>query len=203
MGSYTPVSASVVRQDQAEKINAIIRKTISALASEGHPYQGVLYIGLMLAEERGGDPVVIEYNARFGDPEAEILLPAMHESGVNVADMLLQAAKGNLSQVNVPELHTAALTVTLASSGYPQNARKGDKIYGLDKQYDHVIVQHAGTKHEGGTWLTKGGRALYVTGLGKDVDEAAAHVYAAIGNQGIHFDGMQYRTDIGWQARTK
>jgi len=95
------------------------------------------------------------------------------------------------------------LTVTLCSTGYPENPRKGDEIKGLDKQYDGVIVQHASTKQENGKFFTSGGRVLYVTGFGNTIDEAAAKVYAAIGENGIHFDGMHYRTDIGHQARTK
>jgi phosphoribosylamine---glycine ligase len=204
MGSYAPVPSTIVSDEQLAKIRSIAEQTIKGMAAEGTPYQGVLYMGLMLAEEHAGDPLVIEYNARFGDPEAEILLPSLSESGVDVADMLLQTAQGNLSKVSMPEkLNTAVLTVALASAGYPQNPRKGDEIFGLDKQYNNVIIQHAGTKREGDTWLTAGGRVLYVTGFGKTVDEAAAHAYAAIGDQGIHFNGMQYRKDIGHQARPK
>jgi phosphoribosylamine---glycine ligase len=203
MGSYAPVPATIVNDQQRAKIHTIAEQTITSMAAEGTPYQGVLYMGLMLAEERGGEPVVIEYNARFGDPEAEILLPCLSESGVDVADMLLHAAQGNLSNVHVPDtLTTAALTVALASAGYPENPRKGDEIFGLGKKYDGVIVQHAGTKQEGDKWLTAGGRVVYITGLGKTVDEAAAKAYAAIGEQGVYFEGMQYRKDIGHQARS-
>jgi phosphoribosylamine--glycine ligase len=203
MGAYAPVPEKIVSSKQLEKIRAITGQTISSIAAEGTPYQGVLYIGLMLAKERGGDPVVIEYNARFGDPEAEILLPLLSESGVDVADMLLQAAKGNLSQVAAaPALSKCVLTVALASAGYPDKPRNGNEIHGLDKQYDNVIVQHAGTRREGDAWLTAGGRVLYVTGFGDSITDAAARAYAAIGPDGIHFEGMHYRSDIGYQART-
>jgi phosphoribosylamine--glycine ligase len=202
MGAYTPVPKGIINDKQLEKIRIITEQTITSAANEGTPYQGALYIGLMLAEERGGDPIVIEYNARFGDPETEILLPILSESGVDVSDMLLQTAKGNLSQVTIPEtLSKSVLTIAIAGAGYPDSPRKGDEIFGLEKEYDSVIIQHAGTKYEEGKWLTAGGRVLYVTGLGGTVDEAAAKAYAAIGVQGIHFDGMQYRTDIGHQAR--
>jgi phosphoribosylamine--glycine ligase len=203
MGAYAPVPEHIVNSKQLDKIRTIAEQTIAGIGQEGTPYQGVLYIGLMLAEERGNDPVVIEYNARFGDPEAEILLPFLSESGVDVADMLLQTAQGNLSQVVMPEtLSTSVLTIALASTGYPDSPRKGDEIHGLEKQYDGVVVQHAGTARDGDKWMTAGGRVLYVTGFGGTIDEAAAKAYAAIGEQGIHFVGMQYRTDIGNQART-
>jgi phosphoribosylamine--glycine ligase len=202
MGAYAPVPSSIVNEKQLEKIRTIAEQTISSIAADGTPYQGVLYIGLMLAEERDGDPVVIEYNARFGDPEAEILLPLLSESGVDVADMLMQVAGGNLSQVTMPEtLSKSVLTVALASAGYPMEPRKGDAIEGLEKQYPGVVVQHAGTKHDGDVWHTAGGRVLYVTGFGNTIDEAAANAYAAIGPEGIHFEGMQFRSDIGHQAR--
>jgi phosphoribosylamine-glycine ligase len=171
------------------------------MANEGTPYQGVLYIGLILAEERGGAPVVIEYNARFGDPEAEVLLPALSESDVDVAHLLLQTARGSLPTIN-PSFTTPVLTVCLAASGYPQAPRKGDLIEGLGNTYENVIIHHAGTKKIDNTVVTNGGRVLYVTGFGPTLDEAAAHAYAAIGENAIHFEGMQYRTDIGYQVRT-
>jgi phosphoribosylamine---glycine ligase len=203
MGAYAPVPKNIVNDEQLEKIRVITEQTITNIAKEGTPYEGVLYIGLMLAKERGNDPVVIEYNARFGDPEAEILLPILSESGVDVANMLLQTARGNLSQVSIPEtLNECVLTVALASAGYPDSPQKGDEIHGLEKRYNGVLVQHAGTKREGDKWFTAGGRVLYVTGFGASIDEAAAKAYAAIGPDGIHFNGMQFRTDIGHQART-
>ncbi len=202
MGSYLPVPATVVGDDVRAKLRAIAQQTVDGMAKDGVPYQGVLYIGIMLAKERGGEPVVIEYNSRFGDPEAQILLLALSQSGIEVADLLMKAAKGELSQVTVPEtLDVAALAIALAAAGYPENAHKGDEIFGLEKSYADVVVQHSGTKYEGGKWFTNGGRVVYVTGFGKTVDEAAAKAYAAIGDQGIHFEKMQYRRDIGHQAR--
>jgi phosphoribosylamine--glycine ligase len=202
MGAYAPVPESIVNHDQADKIRDIATKSITGMKVEGMPYQGVLYIGIMLAEERGGDPVVIEYNVRFGDPETEILLPVLSESGFDVAGMLLQAANGDVSNIQLPVTFTkAALTVCLAAPGYPENPIKGSEILGLDKEYDGAIVHHAGTKLEDGKVLTAGGRVLYVTGFGDTVSEAASHAYAAIGDQGVHFADMQYRRDIGHQAR--
>jgi len=201
MGAYTPLPTSIVNEDQTAQIHAIAAQSIAGMASEGTPYQGVLYIGLMLAQERGDTPVVIEYNARFGDPEAEVLLPALSESGVDVAHLLLQTAQGNLPALTLTS-PTSVLTVCLAASGYPERPRKGDLIEGLEKTYENVIIHHAGTKRTDDAIVTNGGRVLYVTGFGATPDEAAVHAYAAIGKDAIHFEGMQYRTDIGYQART-
>ena len=203
MGAYAPVPDHIADADTLGQIRTIAEQTIRGIAADGTPYQGMLYIGLMLPEERDGSPVVIEYNARFGDPEAQILLPLLHESGVDVAEMLLQAAQGNVAQAGIPEeFDVAALTVALASAGYPQSSHEGDIIYGLDKQYQDVIVQHAGTKHrDDGVWVTAGGRVLYITAFGKNVKKAAKRAYDAIGDDGIYFNGMQYRTDIGHRAR--
>jgi phosphoribosylamine--glycine ligase len=204
MGSYAPVPATVATPDQVKKIEEIARQTIFGMSDDGVPYQGVLYIGLMLAEERGGDPVVIEYNARFGDPEAEILLPALGEAGVDIAEMLLKTAQGDLTGFKLPaSLPKMALTVALATAGYPDDPRKGDTIEGLTKKHKDVIVQHAGTKKDGDKFITSGGRVLYVTGLGETPDAAAKAAYKAIGKKGIYFEGMQYRTDIGHQVRSK
>jgi phosphoribosylamine---glycine ligase len=204
MGAYSPLNKNIANDRQAGAIHDIAERTIKGMADDGTPYQGVLYLGLMLPEERGGDPVVIEYNARFGDPETQVILPALSASGFDVAAMLLAAASGDIAKVNVPEKVTAtALTVCLAASGYPESPRKGDEIFGLEKNYDNVIVHHAGTKREGDKIITSGGRVLYVTGIGTTPDEAAECAYAAIGEHSIHFDDMHYRTDIGHQIRKR
>ncbi|HEV7454366.1 MAG TPA: phosphoribosylamine--glycine ligase [Candidatus Saccharimonadales bacterium] len=202
VGAYSPLPESIVAPGQAQKINDIAQRSIQGMAEEHTPYQGVLYLGLMLAEERGGDPVIIEYNARFGDPETQVVLPVLNEAGVDVADMLLRAARGDISDISVPD-HTgkAVLTVCLSAAGYPENPMKGDEIHGLDAVYEDVIVQQAGTKQDGDKIVTAGGRVLYITGVGDTIDEAAAKAYSAIGKDGIHFKGMQFRTDIGHQAR--
>lgn len=201
MGAYTPLPAHIVSEQQRTQIHTIAEQSIVGMANESTPYQGVLYIGLMLAEEHGDSPVVIEYNARFGDPEAEVLLPALSESGIDVAHLLLQTATGNLPTLH-PSFSASVLTVCLAASGYPESPRKGDLIEGLEKTYENVIIHHAGTKESADGIVTSGGRVLYVTGFGATADEAAAHAYAAIGENAIHFKDMQYRTDIGYQVRT-
>jgi phosphoribosylamine--glycine ligase len=204
MGAYAPVPESIVNYAQQEKIDDIVHKTIAGTLDRGMPYKGVLYIGMMLAEERNGDPVVIEYNVRFGDPETQAVLPLIERAGIDVYDLLRSSAEGHMEPESFEKIHqlgSAALTVCLAAEGYPDSPRKGNSIHGLEQGYPNVIVQHGGTKKDGSRIVTAGGRVLYVTGLGETVDEAAAHAYAAIGEKGIHFDGMQYRTDIGHQAR--
>lgn len=202
MGTYAPVPDTIVQAHQRQKIEDIASKTIAGITAEGISYQGVVFIGLMLAEERDGDPVVIEYNIRFGDPETEVLLPVLSESGLDVAQLITMAAKGGLGDLTLPaQYSTAALSICLAAEGYPEKPRKGEVIHGLEKSYENVIIHYAGTKLDGDRVVTAGGRVLYVTGLGNTIDEAAAHAYAAIGPQAIHFTGMQFRKDIGHQSR--
>jgi phosphoribosylamine--glycine ligase len=202
VGAYSPLPASIVTPGQAQKINDIAKQTIQGMAEEGTPYQGVLYLGLMLAEEHGCDPVIIEYNARFGDPETQVVLPVLAAVGVDVTDLLLRAARGDVSGISMPgTIAKVALTVCLSATGYPENPKKGDEIHGLNATYKDVIIQQAGTAQSGDKIVTAGGRVLYVTGVGNTTDEAAAKAYNAIGESGIHFSGMQYRTDIGHQAR--
>lgn len=205
MGSYAPVPDTIVSNDQMKKIYDIAERSIDGMNKRGIPYQGVLYIGIMLAEETNGDPVVIEYNARFGDPETQVVLPLLEASGSNIYKLLRSAAEGKLDESAIvePKLGRAALSVCLAPKGYPdpKYPKTGDNILGLDENYENVIIHHAGTKLENGQIVTAGGRALYVTGLGENIDDAAANAYRAIGKDGISFADMQYRRDIGHQAR--
>ncbi|MDQ3158661.1 MAG: phosphoribosylamine--glycine ligase [bacterium] len=208
MGAYSPVPESVVNKDQFGKIQEMAEKFMAQMEVEGHPYRGVLYMGLMMAEETDGDPVAIEYNVRFGDPEAQAVLPLLEKAGIDVYQLFKSAAEGELAY-SQSEIDSAianhpqsALTVCLASLGYPASSHKGDTINGLDRSYEDVIIHYAGVqKGEDGTIETGGGRVLYVTGLGETVDDAADRAYAAIGANAIHFEGMQYRKEIGKQAR--
>lgn len=203
VGAYSPLPETIVSADAKDKVHDIATRTIKGMTDEGTPYQGVLFIGLMLAEERGGDPVVIEYNVRFGDPETEVVLSCLSESGCDVPGMLLATAFGQIGKIKLPERITkTTLTVCLTASGYPENPYKGDVIEGLKQTYEGVIIHQAGTRREGSHVVTSGGRALYVTGFGTTADEAAKRAYGAIGNNGIHFAGMHYRHDIGWQVRS-
>jgi phosphoribosylamine--glycine ligase len=201
MGAYSPVSADLLTIRQEEKLHDIALRSIEGMSFDGTPYQGVLYIGIMLAQELGGDPAVIEYNARFGDPEAQVILPVLKRAGADITDLLRSAADGNLRRPMIPaKLGDVALTVILAANGYPIDPIKGDEIYGLDTEFTDVIIQHAGTAKQDGRIVTAGGRVLNITGLGPTHDAAAERAYGALEHVG--FNGMQYRTDIGHQART-
>ncbi len=203
MGAYAQVPESIVSPAQYEKIRDIAKKTVDGMKAEGNPYKGILYIGVMLAEQRGGDPVVIEYNARFGDPETEVVLTILANAGVDVYE-LLKSTDGTLNSSLLDDLNLnqSALTICFASAGYPESSRKGDEILGLDTKFpDGVFVHHAATALVDGKVVTNGGRVLYVTAVADTIDEAAANAYSVIGDNGVHFDGMQYRTDIGKQAR--
>lgn len=202
MGAYAPLPAEMIHSDQEQQIQEIIERSINGMADRGTPYQGVLYVGIMLAEERGGDPVVIEYNVRFGDPETQVVLPVLSQAGVDVFDVLRSSAEGSLSTTVLPaNLGNAALTVCLTAPGYPDNPQKGQPIHGLDSCFPDVIVHHGGTRQAGNQVVTSGGRVLYVTGLGPSIDQAAAHAYRAIGDEShlLGFEGMHYRNDIGGQ----
>ena len=204
MGAYAPVPDSIVSPEQYRKIDEIARKTIDGMKADGEPYKGILYIGIMLAEQRGGDPVVIEYNVRFGDPETEVVLTILENAGVDVYGLLKSTDSViDKSLLDGITLNSSALTICLAAPGYPESPRKGDEILGLDTVLpDGVFFHHAGTKTEGDKVVTNGGRVMYVTGVAPTIDQAATSAYSAIGENGVYFDGMQYRTDIGKQART-
>ena len=204
MGAYAPVPESIVSTVQYEKIRDIAKKTVAGMKTENNEYRGILYIGVMLAQQRGGDPVVIEYNARFGDPETEVVLTILAQAGVDVYELLKSTDnKLNTSLLDGLNINQSALTICFASAGYPESSHKGDEILGLDTKFpDGVFVHHAATALVDGKVVTNGGRVLYVTAVADTIDDAAASAYSVIGEHGVHFDGMQYRTDIGKQART-
>ncbi len=201
MGVYAPLPDWMLSTVQWEKIEHIARQSIEGMVAEGAPYTGVLYIGIMLAEERAGDPIVIEYNVRFGDPEAEVIIPLLEGNGVDIYEMLLTTANGTLAGFALPEkLNAAALTICLAAEAYPDSPLTGKVIEGLNETYRDVTIFHGGTKLEGNAVVSSGGRVLYVTGFGTTLRAASQAANAAIGVGGVHFDGMQYRTDIGYRA---
>jgi phosphoribosylamine--glycine ligase len=204
MGAYSPLPDGYLTEKQLAGIEDIVQKTIEGMEKRGTPYQGTLYLGLMMAEQRAGAPVVIEYNCRFGDPEAQVVLPLMTRNGLDVYDMFYSTARGEAPAMR-PARHLggSALTVTLAAAGYPGKPATGAVIHGLDHTYPNTQIYHGGTKRiNEQTIITNGGRVLYVTGMGRDVDEAAAAAYAAIGGpDGIYFEGMQVRDDIGHRIR--
>ena len=172
----------------------IFLPTMSAMNAEGRPFKGCLYFGLMLTPN---GPKVIEYNARFGDPETQVVLPRLKS---DFADVVMAVVEERLADQPVEWTDEAAACVVMASGGYPASYPKGLEITGLDEngQIPGVTVYHAGTALKDGKLVTSGGRVLGVTALGKTLDEALEKAYAGV--EKIHFDGAHYRRDIG---RTK
>ncbi len=195
MGAYTPLP--FVYDELDTKIRKIIGDTITGMKQDGTPFRGCLYGGLFVTEE--GEPKVIEYNCRFGDPECQPMMLALDS---DLLPLLLASAQGNISKLaeTTKISNDAAATVCLASAGYPESSQKGIEIHGLEKDYEGVTVFHAGTKLEGGKFYTNGGRVLNITARGNDLKDALSKIYAVIGENGIHFDGMQYRRDIGFRV---
>lgn len=192
MGSYTPVPV-FKEQEIYETWNLIVIPTLKGLEKEGIVYKGILYIGIILTSE---GPKVLEYNCRFGDPETQVLLPAMEK--VDLYELSEATVEQLLKKLKLPEteglIEKSAVTVVLASAGYPEKYEKGKEIKGDLSEEEGVIVFHAGTKLENGKLLTNGGRVLNVTGVGKNIKEARQKAYQKI--EKIYFEGMQYRKDI-------
>ena len=160
---------------------------------DGIPFTGFLYAGLMI--DADGRPKTLEFNTRMGDPETQ---PIMMRLKSDLVDVLLAATSGKLDEVELQWDRRAALGVVMAAGGYPLNPKKGDLITGLPKPADDAVVFHAGTVAEGDQLKTAGGRVLCVTVLADSVKQAQARAYDVA--RGIHFDGMQYRRDIGHRA---
>lgn len=191
MGAYAP--APVMTPDLLQRVRReVIEPTLHGMAEEGNPYRGVLYVGLMITAD---GPKVVEYNCRFGDPEAQVLLPLIDVDPVRLFDAL---ARHRLGAATVEPKSGAAACVVLASGGYPGSYRKGFPIDGLAQAgaMDDVLVFHAGTRlDEDGAVVTDGGRVLGVTAKADDLAAALEKAYAAVGR--IGFEGMQCRRDIG------
>jgi phosphoribosylamine--glycine ligase len=190
MGTYSPLPhfpQSIID----EAVENIIRPTAEAMVKEGRPFRGVLFAGLM-ATKNGVK--TIEFNARFGDPETQVVLPLLE---TDLADILLAAINGKLEDIEIRWSQDAAVCVVLASGGYPGSYPKGIPIYGLDEVRDSVVF-HAGTAEKDGQIVTNGGRVLGVTARGATIEEARAKAYGDI--ERIRFEGMQYRKDIALKA---
>ncbi|OGN91403.1 MAG: phosphoribosylamine--glycine ligase [Chloroflexi bacterium RBG_13_50_10] len=188
MGSYSPpgfFDAKLTRQ----VMKTILQPAVRAMANEGMPYKGVLYAGLMITAD---GPKVLEFNARFGDPETQAILPRLQ---TDLVDILLAIVDNKLSQVAVEWNNDACVGVVMASGGYPGNYKTGFPITGLDKLNEEIMVFHAGTKlGDNSQTYTDGGRVLTVTATGKTMAEARAKVYRNLPR--IHFEGCHYRQDI-------
>ena len=193
MGAYSP--APVVTDEVHEKIiEKILRPVIYGMGEEGRPYKGVLYAGLMIHE---GRPKVLEFNARFGDPETQPVLMRMKG---DIVPILEACMKGTLSRHKIEWDNRASVCVVMTSKGYPGNYEKGKIIEGLKEvsRMERVFVFHAGTTLKDGQVMTNGGRVLGVTGLGEDIPRAIERAYQAV--RKISWDGFHYRTDIGQKA---
>lgn len=193
MGAYCP--APVMTDALKEKtVKEVLRPIVDALAKEGRPYSGCLYAGLMI---KGDSVKVVEFNARFGDPETQVVLPLLKSE---LAEIMVACANGTLTPDLVEWSDKAAVCVVMASGGYPASYKKGIPITGLKaaNAMDDVVVFHAGTREEDGKILTNGGRVLGVTAVADDIPSAQQKAYDAVDK--IHFDGAHYRQDIAWRA---
>jgi len=193
MGAYSP--APVVTPELEERImREIMLPTVRGMKQEGHPYKGVLYAGIMVTDD---GPKVLEFNVRFGDPEAQPILMRLDS---DLLDIMMAVNEGALTPELVRWKPQASVCVVAAAKGYPGSYEKGFPISGLDEaaKLPETFVFHAGTADKGDQIVTNGGRVLGVTALGHDVAEAISRAYAAMGK--IHFDGIHYRKDIGARA---
>lgn len=187
MGAYSP--APVVTPELLERVEKdIIKPTIDGMKQEGYPYQGILYVGLMITEE---GPKVVEYNCRFGDPECQVIIPSMKS---DLLDTILACTEGRLSKTVIEFDQKYRCTVVMVSGGYPQKYEKGKEINGLDKLEGSTFF-HAGTKREGQKILTNGGRVLNIIGEGKSLQQAIDQAYDQVGK--VNFEQAYYRRDIG------
>ncbi|HEY3158812.1 MAG TPA: phosphoribosylamine--glycine ligase [Vicinamibacterales bacterium] len=193
MGAFAP-SPLVTPDVERRVIDTIVRPVLEGMQREGHSYRGFLYVGLMLTAE---GPKVIEFNVRFGDPEAQVVLPMLDE---DLSSLLMSAANGDLPSRPARFSTQAHVGVVLAAAGYPESVETGKTITGLDEAADvrDAIVFHAGTAQRNGRVVTSGGRVLTVVGRGETYRDAIDKAYAAASL--IKFEGMHYRRDIGLKA---
>ncbi len=193
MGAYSP--APILDAPTIERVmREIIEPTLKGMADEGTPFRGFLYCGLMLTPT---GPQLVEYNVRFGDPECQVVLPRLM---TDLGQLLVGALDGALPHMSLRWYPKHALTVVMASRGYPETYRRGTEIRGLDglESGDGLLVFHAATRHETGRWLADGGRVLSVTGLGATLRDAQRRAYEAVDR--LDWPDGFCRRDIGWRA---
>ena len=195
MGAYSPAPV-VTPNVHAKVMHEIILPTVEGMAKDGIMFTGFLYAGLMIDAQ--GYPKTLEFNTRMGDPETQ---PIMMRLKSDLAEVLLHATDGTLDQVELQWDRRVALGIVMAAAGYPENPRKGDRITGLPADADDAVVFHAGTALAGDVTITTGGRVLCVTALGDSTRGAQQRAYEAL--RGVHFEGEQHRTDIGYRAISK
>ncbi|MGN0680321.1 MAG: phosphoribosylamine--glycine ligase [Oscillospiraceae bacterium] len=193
MGTIAP-NPLFTKELEAECMERIFKPTIAAMSKEGRPFKGCLYFGLMLTKN---GPKVVEYNARFGDPETQVVLPLLETDFVDIIEAIYEE---KLDSLDIKWSDKACACVVMASGGYPEKYETGKPISGLDEngQTDGAYVYHAGTKLDGGTFLTAGGRVLGVTATGDNLKSALDSAYKAV--EKISFDKAHYRKDIGKKA---
>ncbi|WP_432259526.1 phosphoribosylamine--glycine ligase [Cupriavidus sp. TMH.W2] len=192
MGAYSPAPV-VTPALHARALREIILPTVRGMEKDGIPYTGFLYAGLMI--DKDGNPKTLEFNCRMGDPETQPILARLK---TDLVDVMEHAVNGKLDSIELDWDRRTALGVVMAAYGYPDSPRKGDAITGIPAETDDSVTFHAGTTLKDGTLLTSGGRVLCVVGLADTVKAAQRAAYAAV--EQIRFDGMQYRTDIGYRA---
>lgn len=191
MGTYAPVPQ--MSDELVEQIvETIVKPMAEGMAKDGIPFKGILYTGLMITEQ---GPKVVEFNARFGDPETQVILPLLE---TDLVDIVVATIKGELDSVDVKWKSGSAVCVVMAAPGYPGDYPKGQPIEGLDRIGADVTVFHAGTKAAEEGIVTSGGRVLGVTATGADLAKAREAAYEAV--EAISFEGAQYRTDIAAKA---
>jgi phosphoribosylamine---glycine ligase len=196
MGAYSPAPV-VTPAVHARVMREVILRTIDGMAADGHPFSGFLYAGLMI--DGDGKARVVEFNARLGDPEAQVLLIRLKSDLYDLLMAATDAQGGGVRDTQLQWDRRSALGVVMASAGYPANPRLGDTITGIPPGSEDMHVFHAATtKNAAGELVTSGGRVLTVTALGDPLRVAQQHAYAAL--EPIHFDGMQLRRDIGHRA---
>lgn len=190
MGTFSP-SVFYTEEMNEECMKTIFQPTVDAMAKEGRPFVGILYFGLMLTKD---GMKVIEYNARFGDPETQVILPRLK---TDLLEIMEACVDGKLADMNIEWYDNAAVCVVLASGGYPVSYEKGFEIKGLDDiaKRDDIVVFHAGTSEKDGKLVTNGGRVLGITGIGKDINEAIKIAYEGV--EIVDFEKKHFRTDIG------
>lgn len=190
MGTISP--SRYYTEDISKKcMDKIFKPTMEALIKEGRPFKGILFFGLMLTED---GPKVIEYNARFGDPETQVVLPRLK---TDLIDIIISCIDGKLDEIDIEWEDYATACIILASKGYPSDYIKGYEIFGLEeyKKMDNIYIYHAGSKLKDGKYVTNGGRVLGVMSKGDSVDKAIEDAYEALSV--ITFENSYYRTDIG------
>ena len=190
MGTFSP-SKFYTKQMSEDCMKTIFQPTVDAMIKENRPFVGIIYFGLMYTKK---GMKVIEYNARFGDPETQVILPRLK---TDLLEIMLACTNGTLDKLNIEWYDNAVVCVILASGGYPVSYDKGYEITGLEKisKKENIIVFHSGTAEKNGKIVTSGGRVLGITGIGDTIDEAIKTAYEGV--EVINFNKKHFRTDIG------